>query len=220
MNGADLPELWRNLDRYSVEDAVRLWAFALASVLLDQPMKVSERKDYRREYAAAEQELRENVTLQTEDHMVDVQKSTGPHAGNFVSGGWDSLRSRSRTYTVKEKRTREFFRGPDLAAYAKQRGRPGLFGFEEDSETPADTMRADTREGYQYLIGLLAHALAEKGGAKYKTAKGPNQSTVSDLLRETAKALGASTTGLSDTRLSEKLSQALQEVENRRKSGA
>lgn len=216
MNGPDLPDLWRNRDRYSVEEAVRLWAFALAGVPLDQPMKASERNDYRREYEAARQELIQSVPLQSEEEMVEVMRRVpGP---SFVDS-WrhDSFGRAPSHHKVTERRTRHFFLGPDLAAYAKKRGRPGLFGFEEGPE-PVE-LRADTKEGYLYLIGLLAHALAERGGPKFGNGKRPNQSGLAEAIRDTADKLQASTNGLGASTLHEKLSQALEEVENRRKAG-
>ena len=118
----------------------------------------------------------------------------------------------------------KFFERDALRQWAEKTGQRALmpFLFPEDrepegAESPA--MRADTRESLLLLIGLLSHALAEKGGPDLKTTKGPKQAGIIRELRKVARQLGVPLEGLSDTVLNDRLAAALSEV-NHRKSPA
>ena len=116
------------------------------------------------------------------------------------------------------------FRRANLRQWAEATGQRALmpFLFPEDREpeeaAEAPPMRADSREALLLLIGLLAHALAEKGGPDLKTDRGPKQAGIIRELRKAARKLGVPMDGLSDTTLQERLKDALTEVGNRKPS--
>ena len=87
----------------------------------------------------------------------------------------------------------------------------------ENGEEETNAMRADTKEGYLFLIGLLVHALAERGGHAFNSNRGPKQSGILGLLEATAKRLGAPMDGLGKSQGNGKLSEALKEVRYRQK---
>ncbi len=114
------------------------------------------------------------------------------------------------------------FRRVNLRQWAEDTGQraqmPFLFPEDREPEEAAEAppMRADSREAFLMLIGLLTHALAEKGGPDLKTDRGPKQAGIIRELRKAARKLGVPMDGLSDTTLQERLKDALTEVGNRK----
>lgn len=87
---------------------------------------------------------------------------------------------------------------------------PFLFPEDQGTADPAeDSLRADTKDGYLFLIGLLVHALAGKGGPALKTPQGPNQAGIHRLVLEVAGTLKVSTEGLGRSQFNEKVVKAL-----------
>ncbi|MCU0833705.1 MAG: hypothetical protein MUC77_04605 [Chromatiaceae bacterium] len=128
-----VPDGFKGHDRYSIKDAARIWAAAAYSMPWGLDWK--EEKKFARELRLAEQELRDNVPVQTEKYTVKVTKSYRDEylpRGYLSHGSW--IENRPSTIEVDEDRTREFFLGTDLAAYAATRGKPGVFGFDEKPE--------------------------------------------------------------------------------------
>lgn len=95
------------------------------------------------------------------------------------------------------------------------------FLFTEDlaaGDPGEDSLRADTKEGYLFLIGLLVHALAEKGGPDLRTPRGdPKPAGILRQLERVAQNLKVGMDGLGKSQGNEKLSVALAEIENRRR---
>ena len=85
----------------------------------------------------------------------------------------------------------------------------------ENGEEETNAMRADTKEGYLFLIGLLVHALAGKSGQDAKDTQGPKNAGILRLLEATAKRLEVPMAGLGKSQGSDKLTAALVEVGNR-----
>lgn len=124
MPSYDLPEGFKNHEKYLIGDAARYWAAARYAVPLGIDLR-EERTRYARELKLAEMELREKVPVQSEKYWDTVRKTRQVPCG-------DSWNGYTRVaYTATEGKIREYFRGPDLAEYAKEKGCPGLFGFEE-----------------------------------------------------------------------------------------
>ena len=105
-----------------------------------------------------------------------------------------------------------------LRAWAEDTGQRAVMPFlfwEEEEEINSDAMRADTKEGYLFLIGLLVHALAGKSGQDAKDTQGPKNAGILRLLEATAKRLEVPMAGLGKSQGSDKLTAALVEVGNR-----
>lgn len=131
MPSYDLPEGFKNHEKYLIGDAARYWAAARYAVPLGIDLR-EERTRYARELKLAEMELREKVPVQSEKYWDTVRKTRQVPCG-------DSWNGYTRVaYTATEGKIREYFRGPDLAEYAKEKGCPGLFGFEEPQSKRTD----------------------------------------------------------------------------------
>ena len=106
-----------------------------------------------------------------------------------------------------------------LRAWAEDTGQRAVMPclFWEEEETNSDSMRGEAKAGYLFLIGLLVHALAERGGPALNSNRGPKQSGILGLLEATAKRLGAPMDGLGKSQGNGKLSEALKEVRYRQK---
>lgn len=184
-----LPEIWKNRDEYSIEDAARLWAHVQGEYPLNGDQR--ERNKFSRELELARKDL---ITA------VPVQRvmSEAPPAPRRLSSGWVNAWREPRPGWELDgprdnpgpvvKTERQFFRGIDLAAFAVQRGKPGLFGFDDspapvmaDNEAPTNKAVLMTPNGKRELtdmegtlyqiIRALALALAETDPDNLK--KGP-----------------------------------------------
>jgi hypothetical protein len=114
------------------------------------------------------------------------------------------------------------FRREALKEWADKTGQrklmPVLFPEDRGSvETGRSSMRSDTSEALLFIIGLLAHALARQGGNDLRTGAKLNQLGIAKAIKAQAEQLGAEIRGLGETQLSERLKDALAEVDNRRK---
>lgn len=120
-------------------------------------------------------------------------------------------------------RGEQFFKREDLRSWADETGQRQLMPFlfpegREQSNTDDARMRSDTREALLYIIGLLAHVVVkQRGGNDLGTNDKPNQSGIATVLTQQAEELHASTAGLSDSQLNDRLKEAFQEVKNRQK---
>lgn len=117
-------------------------------------------------------------------------------------------------------RTEKWFRQETLRFWAEETGQRAAmpFLFPEDrieSANDESGLRGDSKEAFLFLIGLLAHSLVEKGGSDLGTNDKPNKSGIVRAIKRQAENLGASTRGLSDSQLSERLKEALEEVKQR-----
>jgi len=124
-----LPEGIKNHETYSIEDAARYWAAARYDVPLGIDWR-EERTKYARQLRLANDELRKHVPIQEERFWELVKRR------RTVDDG--SLYGHRVNYEERVQKTREYFLGTDLAAYAKEKGCPGLFGFEESQSKRTD----------------------------------------------------------------------------------
>ena len=221
----DIPEGYKNHPTYPIPEAVLIWAAALYDVPL--PMDPGEGQKYSQALAMAERELRDHVPIQSVEYWESPNLAYAASSRSAID--WTGYPGGppypTRTMAPdKVRRTRECFRGPDLAGYAWARGYPGLFGFEEP-DSPAtnatNSLREDTKEGYLFLIGLMAHTIAEMSGPDMKNPKGdPNLAALLEKLKKTARTLKVSIEkgdGFTKTPFNNKVSAALEEVRNRQR---
>ena len=123
MPNHDLPEGFKNHETYWIEDAARYWAAARYDVPLGIDVR-EERTRFARQIRLATDELRAGVPIQQEKYWGTVRRARMVPDDSY----WGHTKV---TYPEQVQKTREYFRGPDLAAFAKEKGCPGLFGFEE-----------------------------------------------------------------------------------------
>lgn len=112
-----------------------------------------------------------------------------------------------------------------LIAFAEEQGLRPPFLFPEAREIAGDSaqnvLREDTKEGYLFLIGLMAHTIAEMSGPAMRNQKGdPNLARLLERLYKTARTLKVSIEkgdGFTKTPFNNKVSAALEEVRNRQR---
>lgn len=149
------------------------------------------------------------------EHSPDKITETVGSGPNWVTG---QVTSRTVTRQLTPRVSRDALR-QWAEATGQRAAMPFLFTEDLAAGDPGeDSLRADTKEGYLFLIGLLVHALAEKGGPDLRTPRGdPKPAGILRQLERVAQNLKVGMDGLGKSQGNEKLSAALAEIENRRR---